>query len=183
MGSDLKEEEIFGPTQNEDIIEPAMNEEYGMDQALKEEEKSESTKNMESSYNEDSHIESTPDVEPALQTVVSVADWVRTPPIEKLKVRFTSFADEQLSRFTANDDRFRLEHLKDCSDLRKAVVDILSADPRSVYRRKHCPDQLYYFSIDSVHLTCWFDGATVEVVKVQPAGDVAKKYSWSFCHK
>lgn len=63
-----------------------------------------------------------------------------------------------------------LGFLRDWQEAERAIRHILSEDPRSAYRRKRCPDKLYYFTVDSMHLTCWFDPdeATVEVLKVKP---------------
>ncbi|ESO05036.1 hypothetical protein HELRODRAFT_78112, partial [Helobdella robusta] len=41
--------------------------------------------------------------------------------------------------------------------IKQAIIDVLSSDPRSSYRRNRCKDKLYYFTIDNVHVTCWFD--------------------------
>ena len=41
--------------------------------------------------------------------------------------------------------------------LKGAIKATLSNDPRSVYRRQKCTDKLYYFCVDHVHVTCWFD--------------------------
>ena len=43
------------------------------------------------------------------------------------------------------------------AELRRAICDILTADPRSNYRRDKCRDRLYYFSVDNANVTCWFD--------------------------
>lgn len=52
----------------------------------------------------------------------------------------------------------------------QAIVSLLVADPRSVYRRNKCVDRLYFFTLDSLHLTAWFDieEEMVQVVKVKP---------------
>ena len=56
--------------------------------------------------------------------------------------------------------------------MKQAICDILCQDPRSVYRRKHCVDNLYYFVVDIVHVTAWFDDKTAEVVRIQPKNAV-----------
>lgn len=64
----------------------------------------------------------------------------------------------------------KLPHLSTVESLRRAIVDILRADPRSNYRRQKCVDRLYFFDVDSAHVTCWFDvddeDPEVEVVEV-----------------
>jgi hypothetical protein len=109
---------------------------------------------------------------------VLCADWVKNPPVSALCVTFTPRAEEQLKRFSAaaEGDAFRLRHLADAQQLRSAIVNILSADPRSVYRRKHCTDRLYYVTVDAAHVTCWFDtDKSVEVVRVQSMSDVGSQ--------
>jgi len=109
---------------------------------------------------------------------VSVADWI-TGRTVGLNVSFTPRAEEQLLRFCSNcssaddavDARFRLRHMDGADEVRRAIVAILGADPRSVYRRKHCADRLYYFSVDSVKVTCWFDEQTAEVLDLRPSAE------------
>jgi hypothetical protein len=123
------------------------------------------------------------------------ADWVKQPPVQRLRVRFTSTAERQLCAFggatsaIAVDADHRLEYLTDVDQARAAITDILREDPRSTYRRKHCRDSLYHFSVDMLHVTCWFDsfdsdmeggvvdsfnsdGGIVEVVRIRPIAQV-----------
>lgn len=108
------------------------------------------------------------------ETDTKTADWINTPPIEKLSVRFTNYAFEQLDNFTssAKSRDFCLKYLKSSEEVYQAISDILCQDPRSVYRRKHCIDNLYYFVVDVVHVTAWFDGLVAEVVRLQPVSIV-----------
>ncbi|CAC5394074.1 TRMO [Mytilus coruscus] len=97
------------------------------------------------------------------------ADWIETPPIDKISVRFTNLAQEQLKLFSSSAaSDFCLKYLKSGIEVSKAISDILCQDPRSVYRRKHCVDSLYYFVVDIVHVTAWFDKQVAEVVRIQP---------------
>lgn len=98
------------------------------------------------------------------------ADWIHSPPIDKLSARFTNYAMDQLNNFSSSspNEDFRLKYLKSSKEVFQAVFDILCQDPRSVYRRKHCIDNLYYFVVDVVHVTAWFDGNNAEVVRLQP---------------
>lgn len=97
------------------------------------------------------------------------ADWIEIPPIDKISVRFTNLAQEQLKLFSSSAaSDFCLKYLKSGMEVSKAISDILCQDPRSVYRRKHCVDSLYYFVVDIVHVTAWFDKQVAEVVKIQP---------------
>ena len=52
-------------------------------------------------------------------------------------------------------------------DLKQAIVDVLEEDPRSNYRRDKCTDKLYFFTVDNVKITCWFDGDIAEVLKIE----------------
>jgi hypothetical protein len=63
-----------------------------------------------------------------------------------------------------------LAFLDDWKQVGRAIVAILSEDPRSAYRRKKGADKLYYFTVDTLHVTCWFDPdeRSVEVLKVRP---------------
>lgn len=100
---------------------------------------------------------------------VSVANWIRDPLRPTLSVAFTTRAEHQLKQFdsTALDANFKLRHLANAAELRSALTAVLQSDPRSVYRRKHCQDQLYYATVDVAHVTCWFDADTVQVLKLQ----------------
>lgn len=100
---------------------------------------------------------------------VSVAEWITNSVQPTLSVLFTGRAEDQLKQFdsTSPDAYYKLRHLSNASELRLALTAVLQADPRSVYRRKHCQDQLYYVTVDIAHVSCWFDGDTVEVLKVQ----------------
>ena len=63
---------------------------------------------------------------------------------------------------------YQLKMLSSSEEAKKAISDILKADPRSVYRRNHCQNQLYRFSIDTMNVTCKFDDSTVEILRVEP---------------
>jgi len=100
---------------------------------------------------------------------VLVAGWITDSLQPTLSVRFTARAEDQLKQFDSApaDANFKLRHLGNASELRSALTAVLQSDPRSVYRRKHCQDQLYYVTVDVAHATCWFDDDIVEVLKVQ----------------
>ncbi|OWF43109.1 tRNA (adenine(37)-N6)-methyltransferase-like [Mizuhopecten yessoensis] len=105
---------------------------------------------------------------------IKTADWVNKPPIDKLTVRFTLTAEQQLTNFSKSTDDLdhRLEFLESCEEARSAICQILTEDPRSVYRRRNCSDSLYFFAVDKVHVTCWFDEHMVEVVRIKPVSQV-----------
>jgi len=72
---------------------------------------------------------------------------------DNLAVAFSSRSKQELSQI----DTSSLQLLKGPSELESAIRDVLSSDPRSVYRKTRCSDRLYYTSIDNVHVTAWFD--------------------------
>jgi len=104
------------------------------------------------------------------EDVVKVAEWITTKT--NLKVTFTTRALEMLNNFPV----IHLKHFKDTNDLKAAISDVLSNDPRSTYRRERCSDKLYYFDIDHAHVTAWFDtnnGIEIaEVLKVEPKSNL-----------
>jgi hypothetical protein len=75
---------------------------------------------------------------------------------------------------SGTDPNFKLDFLTEEPDIRRAIVSVLSEDPRSVYRREKCADSLYFFTVDRVHVTCWFDQLRAEVVRIQPVSLVPK---------
>ncbi|KAH9488554.1 hypothetical protein Btru_061810 [Bulinus truncatus] len=105
-----------------------------------------------------------------------VAPWLTNPPVSKLKVSFTPRALEQLNQFSQDslDQHYKLQMLLDASEAEKSIADILTEEPRSVYRRQNCPDSLYYFTLDVLHVTCWFDCNLAEVVRIKPVTCVPK---------
>ena len=99
------------------------------------------------------------------------ASWIKQPPIARLSVEFTEKANQQMFKFSHNssDLLYQLTFLDSPAAVKKAICDILQADPRSTYRRTKCMDRLYFFIVDNCHVTCWFDETTAQVVRVQPA--------------
>lgn len=102
----------------------------------------------------------------------AIAAWVRSPPISKLDVRFTVNAEKELKEFVPSDStdgtRPRFQFLKGTDEAVAAIIGILSADPRSVYRRTRCQDRLFFFTLDTADITCWFGDGFAEVVRVKP---------------
>ncbi|KAF4090830.1 hypothetical protein AMELA_G00056220 [Ameiurus melas] len=102
-----------------------------------------------------------------------VASWIRKPPVHTLSVRFTPTAERQLADFlppTCSDTgRPKFQFLNGPEEAAAAIRGVLSADPRSVYRRNRCSDRLFFFSLDTAHVTCWFGDGFAEVLRVQPA--------------
>lgn len=73
--------------------------------------------------------------------------WVNNK-VDNLKVLFGERANKDLECFPEEDR----------SKLRQTISVILSADPRSRYRREKCSDRLYFFEVfNQAHVTVWFD--------------------------
>ena len=68
-------------------------------------------------------------------------------------VLFSSRAVRDLESIDAS----KFQWLKSHAELRQALTDFLSADPRSVYRKNKCTDRMYFTTVDSVHVTAWYD--------------------------
>ncbi|XP_062386680.1 tRNA (adenine(37)-N6)-methyltransferase [Sardina pilchardus] len=102
----------------------------------------------------------------------TIASWIRQPPVSTLDVRFTQHAERELREFVASDSTVmgkpRFRFLKDSDEAVAAIRAVLSADPRSVYRRTRCQDRLFYFTMDTADITCWFGDCFAEVLRVQP---------------
>ncbi|XP_061174769.1 tRNA (adenine(37)-N6)-methyltransferase-like [Saccostrea echinata] len=101
---------------------------------------------------------------------VKSAKWISDAPVTKLCVTITERANSQLQKFSksAKNDEFRLKFLDSADEALEAIRAILCEDPRSIYRRQKCVDNLYYFTVDVLHVTCWFDDDLVEIVRIQP---------------
>lgn len=109
----------------------------------------------------------------------SVASWLLNPPVAKVRVTFTSEALDQLQKFSeqSHDAAYRLHMFSSAEEAQKSIIDILGEEPRSVYRRQRCQDSLYYFAVDVLHVTCWFDEDTAQVVRIKPVALVPRLQS------
>uniref|UniRef100_H3D0D8 tRNA methyltransferase O n=1 Tax=Tetraodon nigroviridis TaxID=99883 RepID=H3D0D8_TETNG len=105
----------------------------------------------------------------------TIAGWIRAPPVSSLDVRFTPLAEKELAEFLpsplagsgeSNKPKFRF--LQSTEEAAAAIKGVLSADPRSVYRRNRCRDKLFFFTLDTAHITCWFGEGFAEVLQVRP---------------
>ncbi|XP_069820433.1 tRNA (adenine(37)-N6)-methyltransferase isoform X2 [Dendropsophus ebraccatus] len=106
----------------------------------------------------------------------SVPEWVIDSPVPNLTVRFTPHSERELQQFKSpyesGEPSFRF--FKSFGEAKCAITNVLSADPRSVYRRNQCLDRLFYFSLDTIHVTCWFGEGFAEVLKIQPVAKQSK---------
>uniref|UniRef100_A0A3Q0SQZ7 tRNA methyltransferase O n=1 Tax=Amphilophus citrinellus TaxID=61819 RepID=A0A3Q0SQZ7_AMPCI len=64
--------------------------------------------------------------------------------------------------------RPRFKFLRSTEEAVAAIRGVLSADPRSVYRRTRCRDRLFFFTLDTADITCWFGQGFAEVLQVKP---------------
>ena len=69
----------------------------------------------------------------------------------------------------ASQPSFKYFH--SAEEAKRAIEAVLSADPRSVYRRKLCEDRLFFFTVDTAHVTCWFGDGFAEVVRIKLASE------------
>uniref|UniRef100_A0A671WNV7 tRNA methyltransferase O n=1 Tax=Sparus aurata TaxID=8175 RepID=A0A671WNV7_SPAAU len=97
----------------------------------------------------------------------TIAGWIREPPVGSLEVRFTPQAERELAEFLPSD-RPRFKFLRSPEEAAAAIRGVLSADPRSVYRRTRCRDRLFFFTLDTADITCWFGRGFAEVLQVRP---------------
>lgn len=125
--------------------------------------------------------EGTRDSKPGLKTEpgtqVTAASWVHDAPVSRLGVRFSTKSIHQLQALfsgVARKDgyRFQSKFVSSVYEAKEAITKILREDPRSVYRRKQCLDSLYYFTYDTLHITCWFEEECAVVVLIKPITDV-----------
>lgn len=105
----------------------------------------------------------------------TIAGWIREPPVGSLDVRFTPHAERELAEFLPSHlpgppegDRPRFKFLRSPEEAAAAIRGVLSADPRSVYRRTRCRDRLFFFTLDTADITCWFGPGFAEVLQVRP---------------
>ncbi|XP_075067029.1 tRNA (adenine(37)-N6)-methyltransferase isoform X2 [Mixophyes fleayi] len=99
-----------------------------------------------------------------------VPSWVKDSPVPSLKVRFTPHSEMELRQFKSPNDSGGPSfcYFQSFEEAKCAITNVLSADPRSVYRRNRCLDRLFYFSLDTIHITCWFGDGFAEVLRIQP---------------
>ncbi|XP_039090775.1 tRNA (adenine(37)-N6)-methyltransferase isoform X2 [Hyaena hyaena] len=101
-----------------------------------------------------------------------VPAWVREAPVATLDVRFTPHAEMDLEHLSSGDgSQSSFKYFQSVEEARHAIEAVLSADPRSVYRRKLCQDRLFYFTVDIAHVTCWFGDGFAEVLRIKPASE------------
>lgn len=101
----------------------------------------------------------------------TIASWIRKPPVSSLEVRFTAHAQNELDQFlpagSKEVDGPKFKFLHSPEEAAAAIRAVLSADPRSVYRRAHGTDKLFFFTLDTADLTCWFGDGFAEVLRVR----------------
>ncbi|XP_069866480.1 tRNA (adenine(37)-N6)-methyltransferase isoform X1 [Dipodomys merriami] len=102
-----------------------------------------------------------------------VPAWVKEAPAASLQVRFTPHAEMDLGQLSLGGEpgagKKSFKYFQSAEEAKCAIQAVLSADPRSVYRRKFCQDRLFYFTVDTAHVTCWFGDGFAEVLRIKPA--------------
>lgn len=105
-------------------------------------------------------------------TTTDSASKLLKEPSNPLQVLFTERATKDIVNFHApscdTNCEYCLNFIDSSSAAKQAITEILQNDPRSVYRKKKCSDKLYFFEIDKLHVTCWFDDRIAEVLRVKP---------------
>ncbi|XP_054545152.1 tRNA (adenine(37)-N6)-methyltransferase isoform X2 [Talpa occidentalis] len=102
----------------------------------------------------------------------AVPPWVREAPVAPLEVRFTPHAARDLGHLSSEGvGQATFKYFQSAEEAKCAIEAVLSADPRSVYRRKLCQDRLFYFTVDTAHVTCWFGDGFAEVLRIKPASE------------
>jgi len=98
------------------------------------------------------------------KTQVYVPEWIANPDAD-LMVVFSSRAEQDLD----NIDLSPCNWLRSAQELRGLVTDMMRADPRSVYRKNRGSDRLYFTSVDTVHVTAWYDDSLggMEVLRLR----------------
>ncbi|XP_051876028.1 tRNA (adenine(37)-N6)-methyltransferase isoform X2 [Pristis pectinata] len=71
-------------------------------------------------------------------------------------------------RKTKDPDKITLKYFHSIEEIKSAMVAVLSADPRSIYRRMQCQDMLFYFTLDTAHITTWFGDDFTEILRIKP---------------
>ncbi|XP_006143774.1 tRNA (adenine(37)-N6)-methyltransferase isoform X2 [Tupaia chinensis] len=104
-----------------------------------------------------------------------VPAWVKEAPAAALEVRFTPHAEMDLEQLSSGGGpdvaQVSFKYFQSAEEAKHAIEAVLSADPRSVYRRKLCQDRLFYFTVDIAHVTCWFGDGFAEVLRIKPASE------------
>ncbi|XP_078070056.1 tRNA (adenine(37)-N6)-methyltransferase [Mustelus asterias] len=107
----------------------------------------------------------------------TVATWIKRSPVTPLNVRFTPHAEWDLKQFQAPNGtdpcKVSLKYFQSVEEAKSAIVAVLSEDPRSIYRRKQCQDMLFYFTVDTAHITSWFGDDFAEILRIKPVKEGA----------
>lgn len=86
---------------------------------------------------------------------IKIPNWIANSANGKLKVEFTKKGITQLNEISQSEQ------------LKKAIINIVEEDPRSVYLKQKLGNQFYTFLIKDVHVTCKFDDTNGVVVIYQ----------------
>ncbi|XP_062617079.1 tRNA (adenine(37)-N6)-methyltransferase-like isoform X2 [Saccostrea cucullata] len=101
---------------------------------------------------------------------VRTPNWIDQPSSPKLQVSFTDRAVHQLNMFSreSDDPDFTLKFLRTSTEAMETTASILSEDPRPVHVRNQEKEDFYYFTVDTMHVTCWFYDGVAEVFRILP---------------
>ena len=105
------------------------------------------------------------------------ASWIASPPTNSLTVNFSDHAISVLSNLRYAPDgnkeisnrsfkkRNCLRFFRDENELKQSIIDIICADPRSVFRKKQ-GDTIFSFPVDSVDVKVKVEGEAVSVIDI-----------------
>ena len=93
-----------------------------------------------------------------------VPEWIANPEAD-LRVAFSSRAEQDLEKI----DLSSCNWLRSPQELKGLIMDMMKADPRSVYRKNRGSDRLYFTTVDTVHVTAWYDDSLggMEVLRLR----------------
>ncbi|PRP80634.1 wee1-like protein kinase-like [Planoprotostelium fungivorum] len=103
-------------------------------------------------------------------------EWILSPPVSPLEIEYTSEALQQLQEVC---DKKVLEFYKNPEELKEAITEVLTLDPRSVeWKRKLKKGVMshYGFCIDVLNIVCGFDGDAPSHAKIMRVEDWSTRY-------
>ena len=97
------------------------------------------------------------------------AAWLRAANDEaaKFHVHFTPVAVQGL-KAAFGQLLSNVPKPETAAEMQRLIENVLREDPRSVYRKSKCREQLYFASVGGLHVTAWFDDdeKVVNVMKI-----------------
>jgi len=92
---------------------------------------------------------------------VTIAPWLQQMPTPDLRVKLSDAAAAQLHELVP-----AMRLLRDEEQARRAIEEVLVADPRSVHWRQQRASEEFGFCLDTLNIVCTFAEGTATVTKV-----------------